>query len=224
MQNAFVKEEYDDSKLIYSVLFARILSSCFEQKKFHKEKLLSFLVKNQTDLDPDELPLLLGYLWHRFFDWRAHGQAELEDCSLASIRREMQVWRRETQLNPNYRYGYQDVAWTSTDHQGFATKVDSIQYRILELTTYRELCEEGKVLSHCVATYVQECANRPCSIWSLRASKGQEEKEESLVTIELSANGNINQALGKFNAQPKSEEEAVIRDWAAQEGLRFRSN
>lgn len=189
--------------------------------EFHEEKLLSFLVKHQADLDLDELPLLLGYVWHRFFDWRVRGQAELEDCSFARIRREMQVWHRETQANPSYRYGYQDLTWPSTGYQGFTVKVDSIQYRILELTSYRELSEEGKVLSHCVASYVEDCKFRRCSIWSLRARKG-EGQEKSLVTIELRADGYIAQALGKLNTQPNPKEMVLIKDWAAQEGLRFR--
>lgn len=189
--------------------------------EFHIEKLLSFVVKYQKDLYPGELSLLLGYLWHRFFDWRAGGQAELEDCSLARIRREMRIWYRETQAIPEHMYEHQNLTWASTKRQGFSTKIDGFHYRIIELTSYRELREEGNILSHCVASYVEDCKRGFCSIWSLRARTG-ERQEKLVVTIELRANGYINQALGELNTKPKPDEMAVIRGWAGQEGLKFR--
>lgn len=190
--------------------------------EFHIEKLLSFVVKYQKDLYPGELSLLLGYLWHRFFDWRAGGQAELEDCSLARIRREMRIWCRETQAIPEHMYEHQNLTWPSTKWQGFSTKIDGVHYRIIELTSYRELREEGNILSHCVASYVEDCKRGLCSIWSLRARIG-ERQEKLVVTVELRADGYIAQALGELNTKPKPEEMAVIRDWAGQEGLKLRA-
>lgn len=200
------------------------LRSCFDQfylfNDHFKAELLPFLARHQENLDLRELPVLLGYLHHRYFENRQNDAFLLASYSLPRLQREMGEWYTRVESNPNYESRYYGLFWKGMAYAEFETQEGKWSYRILQLTTYKDLCIEGARLRHCVATYVEDCVEGWCSIWSLRLNV--EEEEKSLVTIEVDTEGNIKQALGKHNSNPKPEHISVIRKWAEQEGLKIR--
>lgn len=201
------------------------LRSCLNEyylfdQSFYGE-LLQYLVRHQDALDPRELPALLGYLHHRYFENRNNQAFHLATYSLTRLQREMGEWYTRVESNPNYESKFHGFFWQGKAYAEFETQEGRNNYRIMQLTTYKDLCVEGARLRHCVATYVEDCMEGWCSIWSLRVDVGQDE-EKSLVTIEVDPTGNIRQALGKHNSNPKSEHISIIRKWAAQAGLTLR--
>lgn len=201
------------------------LRSCFNQfymfNEHFKTELLPFLARHQENLDLRELPVLLGYLHHRYFENRQNDAFQLASYSLPRLQREMGEWYTTVESDPNYQPRFQGKFWNRSALAEYGSQVGKKRYQIVELTSYDDLCMEGKRLRHCVATYVEDCMEGRCSIWSLRVNVGEEE-EKSIVTIEVGTEGYIEQALGKHNSRPKSEHMALIRKWAAKEKLKFR--
>jgi len=201
-------------------LYAR-LRSCFWQyfrvcNNFN-EQVVNFLVRYEASLDLSGLPRLLGYIHHRYFD-EEEERIHLASCSLSNLYQQMDEWY--ALVNIYYKSRYRRLSWPKSNHQAFTYKKEQDEFSITELLNYEDLCHEGKVLNHCVATYVEDCLDGSCSIWSLRCDGGEEPR--SLVTIEVDREGNIAQALGKYNAQPEEEQMDIIKAWARKEGLRIR--
>ena len=75
-------------------------------------------------------------------------------------------------------------------------------------------------MQHCVASYIQACARRKTSIWSMQVQTGETRKR--VLTIEvLPADRRIRQAKGKKNSPPSATAATMLHRWAAQEGLTF---
>ena len=102
-------------------------------------------------------------------------------------------------------------------------------WTIQELLDGKALYEEGRVMRHCVYTYVRDCLSGGTSIWSLRwIREGEEARPRRLLTIEVNnarravvqVRGHCNQTLGadRGNAGMKTAE-AVLRRWAGEQRL-----
>lgn len=78
----------------------------------------------------------------------------------------------------------------------------------VELTSSKELLEEGQALQHCVGGYGPYCAAGYSSIFSLRYNNARQ------VTIEINPrNKNIVQARGVSNRRLSSSEQQIINLW-----------
>lgn len=79
-----------------------------------------------------------------------------------------------------------------------------------------DLTDEGNQLGHCVSSYVDRMTNENSIIFFLRKS---EDPERSLVTIEISKDGNkekpftVRQQRGKSNRHVTDEERTIILEW-----------
>ena len=94
---------------------------------------------------------------------------------------------------------------------------NEVTFRIKQLLSGRALIEEGKAMSHCVATYATSCFKGYCSIWSLM--KEYQGKLERCLTIEVDNKNVIIQARGKRNRLPNSGEMNLLNRWASQNDL-----
>ena len=117
-----------------------------------------------------------------------------------------------------------------------------IQWSIQELCTSALLQLEGRMMHHCVGSYVKKCKSGEASIWSLRSRKdeGDDEAEQHhILTIAVdNKKRKVTQALGKFNLRPQAsrtsrqqrktdsnyraalnESARILALWRRQEGL-----
>ena len=78
---------------------------------------------------------------------------------------------------------------------------------------------EGRVMGHCVFTYLNACLEHRSSIWTLVYTEGSSVVNKTL-TIEVRGK-NIEQIRGKVNRFPTDFEKMIIRQWAEIEGLGF---
>lgn len=94
------------------------------------------------------------------------------------------------------------------------------KFKLIQLTTHEQLVKEGLRMDHCVATYLDNCQDGDCSIWSLRKVNGDEEKP--LATIELeNSKMTLEQVRAFKNRRPKEEEIELIREWAKEIEVEF---
>ena len=82
-----------------------------------------------------------------------------------------------------------------------------------------EIDSKGKIIHHCVFSYIDRCVIWIYSIWSLRYQKN--ETTVRLATIEVS-NNNIIQVRKKTNQLPGKLENTIIAEWAESSGLKMK--
>lgn len=98
----------------------------------------------------------------------------------------------------------------------YSKRKRSSGFNLVELTSARELVEEGDAMNHCVATYASDVAQGQCRIYSVRRGKRR------IATLELQWPGNrrgrpyINQLLGHSNVAVDREVYEAVTDWLAQ--------
>lgn len=199
------------------------------------ETVIRFLIRNLPLSDQETREIVWFIDQQRFRPaetvWgRGAGQRPLQPDftlkgrSLMSLRRHMANWRTEfaPRFTPPVLSVPSATAWVRTNIRPFTHTQGEQIWTIEELLTDKELRVEGGIMEHCVATYIQHCARRKTSIWSMKVQQGEQRKR--LLTIEVVPGTNtIWQAKGKRNSPPTEAALQILRCWADQEGLIFRA-
>ena len=138
----------------------------------------------------------------------------LKGRSLPALRRRMAEWHRVLQeVEGGGRwYGHRLPDAVYGDSRGQPV------WRFRQIKTGEELADEGRRMGHCVASYKEQCANGLSSIWSL-SHECPSSQVENRLTIELACNRTIVQCRGPHNRGADAEEIAVVKRWAADQGL-----
>lgn len=131
--------------------------------------------------------------------------------------RDVQEWHKE--LSKTGKLKLND-AWTGTGikpfivEEGNPEKSNYKKYELSEITTSKELHNEGKKMHHCVFSYLSSCKNGNCSIFSLRLWG------ESLATIEVRGLKAV-QIRAMYNKKPTDKEIKIIYDWSEKTGIQI---
>lgn len=140
-----------------------------------------------------------------------------------SLLRQVEAWHGELRTSRANDQFY----WRSSGIRGLEMQTgprdrpeERLHWRIRELSSGRELVEEGRRLHHCVASYAQSCARGACSIWSLERRRGSDDDAEPLLTVEIDAKGVMVEARGLRNRWPTDQEKAVLETWMREAGLK----
>lgn len=164
---------------------------------------------------------LLDYIGNRH---REHPDWYIKDQTLSGLQKAMQSWHREL-----YRMRSMSVKYAKWDgikvpdsefERGQGKK--KLFYRFHQITTGKELAEEGNKQHHCVSSYGSQCATGKCSIWSM-TQRDLIGNHVRALTIEVSSDDVIVQARGYANRLPKADETSMLREWAAKSGFRVRT-
>ena len=114
-----------------------------------------------------------------------------------------------------YESGIDEFEWI----EGSATPENQRHWTIKEILNRKNLFDEGFTMRHCVASYEGLCASGRSSIWSLGIERS-DGRRRRVLTVEVSGSRRaICQVRGKANRLPTEKEMAILRRWAAQEGL-----
>jgi hypothetical protein len=112
------------------------------------------------------------------------------------------------------------LVWDTCGIKGFSTKHKDKFYAIIELLGSKELIDDGKDMSHCVATYDRECHDGLTAIYSLQSSNFEEDAYIREVTIEVKLkNKTITQARKSCNRGLNEIDKEIIKMWADKVGL-----
>ena len=146
----------------------------------------------------------------------------LKGRSVASIFRLILTFENEIKRSENLNECVAIVAFPTMPFGDFETIItmenkQKRQYSIRQITNDVALMVEGRVMSHCVYTYLQACLERRSSIWTLAYTEGASVVNKTL-TIEV-RNNVIVQIRGKVNRFATDLERAIIKEWAAKAGL-----
>lgn len=123
----------------------------------------------------------------------------------------------------------------------------NIRWSMHELTTSAQLQVEGRVMSHCVGSYVKQCVAGNESIWSLRAldldAAEENQVQEHVLTVSVNPKRKlVTQYAGKHNLKPFGRKQVAkkrnasgiylhllrrsptyLRMWMEREGLSYSS-
>jgi PcfJ-like protein len=228
-----------DELLARAVLATR-LGRRLENESFW-ETAIQFFVRH-PDLEPAQVGPIVDFLQHRKFECREGVDADgmfgpqpppdpdftLKGRTPASLLRLVEAWHEELGTKavaerrwPRSRLGefrfIEKVAASSTERE---PQLEARVWTISELCSSTELLLEGRVMRHCVATYVVPCLQRRTSIWSMQLETRLGQRR--VVTVEVDpATRLIRQVRRKCNRLPSEAELQILGMWAQRERLTF---
>lgn len=137
--------------------------------------------------------------------------------TLRSLERHLYHWRQELLLK-RPSLAKRNFHWDAIEVQPMVHQDGDVRWLIFELLNDRALMLEGAAMDHCVADYVEQCAERKSSIWSLRVhAKGCPKR---MATIEVDPERKaIVQANARSNEDPSPAAKEILQRWATREGL-----
>ena len=98
-----------------------------------------------------------------------------------------------------------DGRWAHSDIADFAweDEEEGLRWTIRQLTSKKELDQEGRAMNHCVASYAVKCQRGSKSVWSMQVAD-DEDRSARVVTIAVhNPSKNVVEVRGRFNAQPR---------------------
>lgn len=169
-----------------------------ERPKKYECRIKDFIqyIGNQTFLNPATIQPLFDFAME-------NPNVALFGRPITSIINDMENWHKET-YNKKYEKNYY---WDKSKINNYSDD----QYAIIEINSYFELCEEGKKLEHCVASYANKCKNGNSIIFSLR------EFGVRFATIQVCGDS-IVQIRGKRNKILKNIK-PLINKWSKENNL-----
>lgn len=219
-----------DGRLANAILGSRIAVD-FEMNEFW-ETVVRWFTQNPM-LDPVQIGPLIDYIYRRRFEPRefnatdnidtlpAFREFTIQGRTPASLIRQMREWHAWLRKEPERT----QLEWDGSDVGSFDLSEGDLatnnlrRWTIIELSSRKELCSEGQVMRHCVASYDRSCALGRTSIWSLGIERNHGRRKRVL-TIELAnASKNVRQIRGKANRLPSEKEMRIVRRWASGEKL-----
>jgi hypothetical protein len=208
------------------------LGKILENEEFW-ESVLHFFI-NHPLLDLAQVGPVVDFIQHQKFEWREgvspkgvlskqpppQPEFSIKGRSTASICRMVEDWHKQLgqdmqQPSFSWRHSlFKDFRLV----EGSEDQSNMRVWTITELLTSRALFLEGRAMRHCVATFIERCAHRQASIWSMQVEN--QRGRHRVLTIEVDpTKRRICEARGKCNRLPTTAEREVIEGWAAQEGL-----
>ncbi len=204
-------------------LAARVASSRLAYINFTAEifwsKFIQILV-NAGMFNHDKISEIIDYLENKLREDPAY---HLKGRNFNSLLRQSNNWHsvinkvRYTKLTNWKPCGLSTYA--------FKEGKDNLQYEfvVIELLNSKSLADEGKVMRHCVGSYIMNCARKQSAIFSIRKLKfGFEIDRLATVEVNLSAN-RVVQAKYKYNKSISAKAKSILTTWAFRNDLEVSS-
>jgi hypothetical protein len=173
------------------------------------------LLHNQG-LKASQVNIIYDYIDYRFLHRKE--KLNLKGRSMENLITEINDWHNELAAK-EFRKKYDDVKFEVASIKDYTFEKSENKLIIKQLSSGYELFMEGKLLHHCVFSYLRLCITNKCKIFSLR-KVDENSVETPLVTIELRGNS-IYQIKGLYNRHYNEDEYTIIKLWAEEENLRI---
>ncbi len=175
------------------------------------------LVQKETLFDKSQvLPLWDYIVYIRREMNNENKQFVLKNRSIQKLLNDMHEWHNKLNKSKDSSYWNGSEVIRPYVYEDLEKSPDA--YYIRELTTAKDLIEEGRKLSHCVASYAGSCKRGHCSIWSLYKDNFGSKKK--LITLEVVGDLTLIQCRGKGNRLPNDSEWYHISNWLKENGLK----
>ncbi|MCH9654570.1 MAG: PcfJ domain-containing protein [Planctomycetes bacterium] len=214
------------------ILISQTCLGMFTRDEEFWETVIRFLIQNQP-LSAEEIVEMVRFIHEQRFEpaeivWgRGAGddpvqpEFTLRGRTLMSLRRHQANWRSELiekGFMPPPHVHPLDFPWQRSEISSFRFEEEGTAWTIDELLTPRELRNEGRIMQHCVAEYISDCARGKTTIWSMKCHEGKQKRRT--LTIEVAPKAKvILQASGKQNCTPSVKVSEILNRWAKQESL-----
>lgn len=180
-------------------------------------------------LDLAHIEPIIEYLYDQKFETRTVIIGEDTELCLGPPQPELSLrgrtaaslYRRaiEWQSEPKHQEERTLIRWDRCPIGEFAGLDESGRsWTIRELLDSDAMAAEGKAMHHCVASYTVGCSQGRTTIWSIGIESP--EGRERAATVEVDPESRlVLQAKARFNEDPDAPCLAILKDWAAREGL-----
>ena len=176
----------------------------------------TFSLLHNQGLKASQVNIIYDYIDYRFLHRKE--KLNLKGRSMENLVTEINDWHNELAVK-KFRKKYDDVKFEMASINDYTYEKLENKFIIKQLSSGYELFMEGKLLRHCVFSYLRLCITNKCKIFSLR-KVDENSVETPLVTIELRGNA-ISQVRGHYNRPYNLDEIKIIKLWAAAENLRI---
>ena len=210
--SSFVFQQYFGGSLLFQNQFKLV----FDDVKFWQE--VFQLVSKAQESEGDNLLVsmrdILDYLvFKRYNDLRPRLYS-VRGRTLKSLERDMEEWHELQE----YEVNREDILkqWDPLKIEPFVKIIDTNKYRIVELTSGIALLKEGRRMSHCVYSYLNNCYSHGTHIFSAQMRKRHGFKHVATIEVESMT---LNQAQGPKNSVLKKTIALMIKEWATENEL-----
>ena len=191
----YSKEHWDDLNL-------------FRKKTYLSWKeLIYWLIRHADSLTDQNISEINNWAIHQIYERQRHQLGRLSFKG-RSVQRILQLTQEYYTNIHNFGNSIPKLEWK---RKGFDCEIKDDTgdiWSVQEIVSSKELVEEGKAMSHCVASYYQNCFKENIAIFSFK----KDEKRE--LTLELNCqNLSINQVTGKNNRSLKPQENRIVNFW-----------
>lgn len=176
---------------------------------------IKFFARFQNEIDINNLSDLCDFI---NASRRGSKTFSLKDRTYLSLIKASNQWHREQHLKS---FGNINISWEGlpiSDWEFIQPKTETC-WKIKQLFSSKELYQEGKIMRHCVASYVTQCKAGHSYIFSLR-KKDIANTEEHVVTIEVNSHKEIVQVRERYNKLPDDSTYKIVEKWATQNSLK----
>ncbi len=204
------------------VLARAVANSWLSRNNFQNEVFWLALIRifcSATMFNLNKVPEIIDFLRHELIE---RPTISMKGRSIASLLRQSDEWHEQIS---KARLATGNTVWKHCNVDPIVlvkgTDGDRREYHITELTSSKDLFDEGRKLGHCVATYVDDCVKKRVAIFSLRICINAELVLKTLATIEVDLRSHtIVQAKSKFNAPITEWAMMLLNTWANKNNLR----
>jgi hypothetical protein len=197
-----------DTQLANRVAYSWIGSKAFEQEKFW-EAFLRIIVDGGM-FNHDELTQLIDYVRE---SKRVNPEYNLKGRTLQSLLRQSYEWHKQAILLRG------NQIWKSCGIREYRIERKEECLLLEELMGSRLLVEEGRIMKHCVGSYIPYCVAGRSAIFSFRRYV-QGVLMERMATVEVNLfSKRIVQAKAKMNGKISAEVMKHLETWANKNGF-----
>lgn len=143
---------------------------------------------------------------------------EFKNRTLNSIKNLSNIWHTEAaRLKSSGSFEWNPLIVSSS--RIWKSEKDP-NWSCVELLNSKELCNEGRRMHHCVASYARFCAQGSTHIFSFY---NNEESERCTVEVRTESSS-IVQCRGRFNTRPSKSAKEVVKEWARSHSIHYQNS
>jgi hypothetical protein len=172
--------------------------------------------------NPTSIPEMNDFVGFLQAECEGYDQFDFRGRTLEALRRRMHDWHRQLRAREIVRgESWKGEALPDVAYEVLGGDAPAV-WRFRQIKTAVDLYREGQTMHHCVASYLSRCMEGSVSVWSLTCEFPPGKLNHG-VTVELADWGEIVQCRGFANRRPHPNEVAMVRRWADEYGLTWRT-
>jgi hypothetical protein len=217
-----------EDRLARSIIAVPLLAGFFAFPDINTfwDAVIRFFVANPM-IDHSQIGPIVDYIQNQKYERGLNGAPPphpnfcMKGRTVESLMTQMAGWHRELGYNKKSFVQWESCGIPGGEYEEGVTgkKVHIIR----ELLNSNQLQEEGRAMSHCVASYVTSCQNGRSAIYSITTRDGSSVAHRLTIEVRLDSK-QIVQARGRFNARPTDLDKRILRLWSAKSGVSLSSH